>query len=142
MPQCILHQGTLDSKGYGRVRVEGKPTTAHRAAYCAAKGIRPVDIKGLVVRHKCDNPPCVNPEHLEVGTYQDNSNDMVVRGRASAGSRHYVAKLADEQVEEIRSRYKWRCPVNGGKALAEEFGVGRPAISNIVNGRTYVEPEP
>lgn len=142
MAECILHTGILDKKGYGRTYFEGRLTTAHRAAYCRANDLSLDDIVGKVVRHKCDNPPCVNPEHLEIGTYKDNTKDMLDRGRCSEGERHYISKLSQEQVEEIRARYTWRCPTNGGKALAKEFGVVKSTISNIVNGRTYRVAKP
>ena len=76
---CHVWTGTRYVSGYGRVKWQGKPIRAHRYAYERDHGPIP---DGLVVRHKCDNPPCVNPEHLEIGTYQDNVNDMIARGRA------------------------------------------------------------
>ncbi len=64
--------------GYGQFQLEGKPRSAHRLSYELAYGPIP---KGLVVRHKCDNPGCVRPEHLELGTQADNVQDSVRRSR-------------------------------------------------------------
>ncbi|WP_341856406.1 HNH endonuclease signature motif containing protein [Brachybacterium sp. GPGPB12] len=78
--ECLVWIGSRDLSGYGRVKAEGLPPRgAHRAAWELANGQIP---DGLVVRHKCDNPPCVRLEHLELGTAQDNVNDMIARGRA------------------------------------------------------------
>ena len=83
---CWLWTGSLDDKGYGRVwagiRTSGgnkRPSPASRVSYQLHVGEIP---KGLVVRHKCDNPACVAPHHLEVGTKKENTQDMVLRGRA------------------------------------------------------------
>ena len=65
-------------KGYGRLRVNGKNVRAHRLSYQLFVGEIP---KGLFVCHSCDNPGCVNPEHLFVGTCMDNIHDMIVKGR-------------------------------------------------------------
>lgn len=79
---CLLYEGTLNKNGYG---ILPKPVhgsrLAHRAALAEKLG-RPVD--GMA-RHTCDNPPCVNPEHLLEGTQLDNMRDMVERGRAVGG---------------------------------------------------------
>ena len=73
--------------------------TAHRLAYMEANQICHTEIKGMIVRHTCDNPPCCNPNHLEVGTPQDNSNDMVRRGRSCSTTARYV--LTPNEVLEI-----------------------------------------
>jgi|1185.fasta_scaffold02358_2 hypothetical protein len=75
---CWNWQGTRRRKGYGQISAEGRVVSTHRLAYRLAHGEIP---DGMVVRHRCDNPPCINPDHLEVGTHADNSRDMVERGR-------------------------------------------------------------
>ena len=77
---------------YGYITINSRPYLAHRAAYETWVGPIP---RGLLVRHKCDNPPCINPDHLELGTNKDNSQDMVQRNRS-------CRKLSDEDVKKIR----------------------------------------
>lgn len=119
-------------QGYGQMKILGKSCYAHRIAYEAWVGPLP---EGSVVRHKCDNPPCINPDHLELGTYQDNSNDMWERGRGAdqAGEKNPRSKLTVVQVREIRSRYTG---VRGQqRRLAEESGVCFQTINDLVNPR-------
>lgn len=83
--ECWLWTGGTDGRGYGSLSggSGSSPVKAHRLSYELANGPIPV---GLVVRHGCDNPLCVNPAHLEVGTQKENIHDMVVRGRANPKS--------------------------------------------------------
>ena len=97
-------------------------------------------IKGTVVRHTCDNPRCINPKHLLLGTVQDNIDDMVARGRnrGASGERNSMAKLTDEQVRVIRSMYVRNSKTHGTVALSKLFGVSQTGISSIVRGVTRV----
>ena len=81
---CWLWQGRSNKLGYGRIVVDGVETRAHRAMYFM---LNPTADKSLVVRHRCDNPRCVNPDHLELGTQKDNMMDMHKRGRFRGGAR-------------------------------------------------------
>lgn len=137
MKDCIAYQGTLNEKGYGRFSFKGKKVYAHRLAYCLHNGIDIDSIKGLVIRHKCDNPICVNPLHLEIGTNTDNCNDKLLRGRQAKGEGHGQAKLTEQMVRDIRKRYVPYCKNNGGSALASEYGVKPMVISDIILGKTW-----
>lgn len=120
--------------GYGVRRYKGKMWRAHRAAWDEAYGPIP---PGLLVCHKCDNRACVNPSHLFLGTPQDNSSDMVAKGRSKRcghGRNRFVgvangrSKLSDEQVDEVlRTKGSTR-------ALALRFGVDRTTIQKIRRG--------
>lgn len=120
---CIPWHKSLDSQGYGATSVQGKVVKAHRVAYCTANNCTLASIAGLVVRHTCDFPACVNPDHLVIGTQSDNVKDMMERGRhvGSKGARIQRA-LTDEDVAYIRQSSE--TPT----ALAKKFGVARRAI--------------
>jgi hypothetical protein len=75
---CWEWQGNRNEFGYGRVHYKGAHRRAHRVVYEEMIGPIP---EGLVLRHQCDNPPCVNPNHLEPGTHKENSDDCWSRGR-------------------------------------------------------------
>ena len=76
--ECWPWVGTRHPRGYGIIRLEGINFRAHRVAYVLATG---ESIRGLAVCHRCDNPPCINPMHLFVGTQADNLHDMIHKGR-------------------------------------------------------------
>lgn len=138
---CIEWLGATNSSGYGTVVWEGKCYTAHRlSAYLSGmvdSPSAPKDKKnGGFVLHKCDNPRCINPKHLEVGTYSKNQRDAYKRNRRRQprGEYHANAKLTYAQAAEIRARYaagEYQVP------LAKEYGVSQRAVSLIVRGETY-----
>ena len=123
--------------GYGTfAMVWREKIPAHLAAWLLFRGPIP---DGMVVRHRCDVRACVNPDHLELGTYKDNTADMYERGRACAGDAMRSAKgfisLTEDQVRRIRARY-----AAGGvsqTALGEEFGVSQATISRLLRRKTY-----
>lgn len=131
---CWLWTAATNEHGYGVMRPEGKRTGPTIKAHRVALQLAGVEIDGLLIRHACDNPPCVNPAHLSVGTHKDNSADMVARGRSPRGSRSGAAKLTEAQVVEIRTRY---AAGERQRALAVEYGISRSHISYIVNGRGW-----
>jgi hypothetical protein len=135
--ECWEWAGTRTRTGYGQHGYgRNKRTMAHRVSYQAAHGpIRP----GMCVCHKCDNPPCVNPNHLWLGTPADNARDRVAKGRSvkwngrRSGENSPWAKLTAEDVLEIR---RLRGKVSQSK-LAERFSVSQPTICSAQNGRTW-----
>lgn len=112
----------------------GKMIQAHRVAWELAKGETP---DGLKVLHKCDNPACVRPAHLFLGTQKDNTEDMIAKGRknASIGERHGSAKLTQQQVIDIRAKYvagRGRAHRGNAVLLAAIYGVARGTITDVV----------
>ena len=136
---CIEHNQYAGKPKYGLKWYKGEAVGYHVYAYCMANGLNPLSLKGTgqVVLHKCDNPRCINPEHLELGTQASNIADMMQKGRNGNlhGEAHGSAKLTDKQVAEIRRRYTPRHPTDGCRALAREFGVSGKQVSRIVNNQ-------
>lgn len=132
---CWEWIGSRNRSGYGNVRHNGKGAKAHRVSWEMAYGPIP---KGLHVRHlKCDNPPCVRPEHLALGTVAANMRDRDSKGRRRppGGERNGMAKLTAAQVADIRAIYS-RQEANQ-RELAERFAVGSTTISEIVRGAAW-----
>jgi hypothetical protein len=128
----------LKSGGYGAMssRHGGPVLRAHRVSWELHNGPIP---DGLHVCHACDNPPCVNPAHLFLGTARDNVGDMVQKGRARGGpprgARHPLARLDDASVLAIRSAYASGGASLGG--LARTHGVSKKTILNVVHRRIW-----
>jgi len=91
----------------------------------------------MFVCHHCDNPPCVNPAHLFVGTHSDNMADMVAKGRSRRGENAGPARLTNAEAEEIR---KARDGGESCTAIARRFGVSMTTVSTITNNRRRVDP--
>lgn len=119
--------------GYGQFYTAAKPRalSAHRASWVIAHGPIP---KGLVVCHACDNPGCVRPDHLFLGTPRANATDAVMKRRHAYGGRNGGAKLSEADVLEIRRLYAAGEKVVG---LARRFGVSRDAISRAAHSSAY-----
>ena len=133
MSDCINWSRSLGHNGYGLTTRNNKTYRAHRLAYCDYHGIDHSDIKGMVVRHTCDNRKCINPEHLVIGTHQDNMDDMKKRNRTAKGEAHGRAKLSEVDIKTIRDRYIRGSKVHGSTAIAKDFGVAFQTVSKIVN---------
>lgn len=128
MTACIEWDKAKDKAGYGVSWLNGKWIRAHRKAYIQNKGEIPDD---LVVRHTCDNKACVNPDHLILGTHQDNSTDMVSRDRQAKGSLVGTAKLTEEIVVMIRSLS------GSSQQLAKFFDCSKTTIKDIRNNKIW-----
>ena len=119
---CWVWTGSVSNKGRPRLKYKCKTTTAHRASYIAFKG----KIKdGLYVLHTCDNPMCVNPDHLYAGTHQDNMNDRTNRGRGIKGERHHKAKLTEKEVISIRNSDRT------ATSMAHEYDIAISTVCRI-----------
>lgn len=131
---CWVWRGGTAHFGYGQISFRGRTINTHRLAYEAWVGPIP---EGYVVRHRCDNPPCINPDHLETGTYRDNAQDREVRGRGNPrrGEDAPNAKLTEHDVLDIRREYGYG--VLTQKMLAEVYGVAHQAVHDIVRRRNW-----
>lgn len=122
-----------DQQGYGMFYANHKTYKAHRVSYFLHYG--EFDLS-LCVCHKCDNPSCVNPSHLFLGTVTDNNSDRHNKGRSknkpTPGMSHNMAKLTDRAVLDIRSRVDVL-----QKELAQKYGVSVATISRIQAGKTW-----
>jgi HNH endonuclease len=139
--ECWLWTHRFCARGYGVFIIDDKDVIASRVAYYLYYGIDPT---GKLVCHKCDNPPCCNPAHLFLGTDADNVHDMLAKGRASVGEKHYAhinperspaRILTREQVLQIRALRK--LTGRSHKSIAKDFGVCRTAIVAVINRRTW-----
>jgi len=141
---CWNWTASKNNNGYGQLMITSKEFgirkvyKAHRISWEIHNGIIP---DGLQVLHKCDNPGCVNPGHLFLGTPADNMRDMAIKGRSAKekptlrGVRHPKNKLTEKQVFNIRKEY-----VRGKTTLenvAEKYNISFQHVSDIVNRRRW-----
>lgn len=132
---CWEWRGAKSSFGHGSFRLGSKIVGAHRFAYEIAFGTLPErdGYHGTCVCHRCDNPSCVNPAHLFIGSVQDNLADMHRKRRHTRpkGLANAAAVLTERQVRQIR--------VSPGtcQALGDVFGVNKSTISNIKRKKTW-----
>jgi hypothetical protein len=118
--------------GYGRATVPGRGSVyAHRLAYELFKGPIPAALDCL---HHCDNPSCVNPDHLFLGTQDDNLKDAAAKGRIKRGNDHYNAKLTEAAVRRIRSLRESGAPAT---PLCEQYGISLQTVWRIVHRKTW-----
>jgi HNH endonuclease/Helix-turn-helix domain len=123
-PKNSCGYGTMARRGYGIVR-------AHRVSWEFHFGIPP---KNMCVCHKCDNPPCVRPEHLWLGTREENMMDAHKKGRLRKGEESGTSKLKNFQIEEIR---KLRKEGFTQSEIGEKMGVKGSTIAHILQGHTW-----
>ena len=127
--ECWVWTAAKKHDGYGIIGVGGKDGGVIRAHRLSAKWAG-MEIEGRCVLHRCDNPSCVNPDHLFLGTPADNMADRKTKGRYNGTN----AKLTAEQVAAIRVR---RSAGERTMALAEEFGVGQRQIYYVCSGQNW-----
>jgi len=147
---CREWTASRDKNGYGRFRVSGVSALAHRVAWCLEHGAVP---DGLCVLHRCDNPPCVNGEHLFLGTQADNNADMVAKGRQVAGisrgdahgsrrhpeclvrgEKHPNSRLTEGKVNRI---FALRAQGLSQTRIACACGVNQSSVSDVLRGKSW-----
>ena len=135
---CWEYQGYCVPMGYGQINTsigvipKKSNYKLHRLSYYYHTHNDPAS---LVVRHDCDNPCCINPAHLRLGTIKDNSNDRIERGRTAKGEKHGRSKLTNECVINIKRKLRGGTEMQ--VSIARDFGVSPKTISDIHTGITW-----
>lgn len=138
---CHIFQGGIGKDGYGKVKRHGKTLRMHRVVYAEAHGVEltPKD----VIMHKCDNPPCINKDHLQLGDHNLNELDKTMKGRRTPspsishpdkvprGEKHPRAVLTEAIIDRIRTSG------DSDEQLAKEYGVSRSTIQRANRGTTW-----
>ena len=128
---CWVWTAMHDKDGYGQI--SDKPRSSKRRAHCVSwellHGAIPDE---MLVLHSCDNPSCVRPEHLFLGTPKDNSKDMVLKNRQAKGSKQGISKLTENQVYIIKNKFDQTM-----RSLAKEFNVSEGTIWFIKHDLTW-----
>lgn len=125
--ECLIWTGSRNRDGYGRYHKDRHTYVAHRYAWEKTNGPLQAD---SILMHSCDNPACVNVNHLSIGTHQSNQADKFAKGRQAKGEKIGTSKLSEKQVLEIRARV-----ADGARKidLAAEYGVHRDTIRFAIN---------
>lgn len=137
-PDCWEWIGGKNARGYGVINDGTRAQLAHRIAWLLEHGHLPAE---LGVLHHCDNPACVRPSHLFIGTRADNNADMLAKGRYRAGTNPprgdstWNAKLSEADVRHIRTTKE------RGTDLAKRYGVTKATISDIRHRRSWAHIE-
>ncbi len=131
---CWLWTPPSSAHGYGQLKINGRPVAAHRISWVIHNGQIPLE---AYVLHRCDVRNCVNPDHLFIGSHEENMRDMIKKGRHShpKGEKNSNAKLTEMQIYQIRELYD-----SGGytyKSISELYGVKSAAIGKIVGLKTW-----
>lgn len=126
--ECWNWNAAVGSSGYGHFWMDGKPIPSNRASYKIYIGEIP---NGNLVLHKCDNRLCVNPNHLFLGSNQDNMKDMVTKNRQAKGILIKASKLTPEQILKIRS------DIRSQRKIAHDYGVSHTTIGDIKNNKYW-----
>jgi hypothetical protein len=129
---CWFWTGCVDKCGYGQITIQYKMYKAHRVSWEMHCSDIP---KGLLVCHHCDNPGCVNPEHLFLGTQKTNADDMVAKNRSLTGSKNHQSVLTEEDVLEIKALLATK--EYSYPQIAAKFNVTVPLIWQIKDNRAW-----
>jgi hypothetical protein len=129
---CWYWTGYLNAKGYGCIRVSRKTLLAHRVNYELL--VSPIP-SGLIACHSCDNPSCINPHHIFIGTMSDNMKDMVIKGRSpkNLGEKNPNRILTAELVLEIRAKKSTMTY----KAISSTYGITKDYAWNLVHNKSW-----
>ena len=125
---CWIWMGTLALNGYGRLWMNKKRQSAHRASWKIYNGSIP---NGMGILHRCDTKSCVNPHHLFLGTNKDNTQDAVKKNRQLKGESHGCAKLSEQEVKEIRKDNHTL------RTIAIDYSISRRQILRIKQGKSW-----
>lgn len=128
---CWPWIGFRDKYGYGQVSYQAKMVSTHRLAWLLSHGDIPTE---AVVMHTCDNPPCCNPAHLQIGSVQDNRDDCVSKKRQARGEDQGHAKLTWAAVAEMRRLHSTGIKI---KDLATQFGVHKSVAQKVIRNITW-----
>ena len=145
---CLIFTGHRNEDGYGRIFRNGRLVYIHREVWAAKNGEIP---EGKEICHTCDNPSCINPNHLWAGTHLENMQDRSAKGRQARpfgntyskgksinrGSKHGLSKFTEEQVKAIKSSLSVNKTWGNVVALAAEYGVSSTAINHIRAGTRW-----
>jgi len=127
---CWLFTGAVSDRGYGIFGTGGKTKRAHRVAFEETYGLLSPDV---CVLHRCDTPPCINPDHLWLGSHYDNAMDKIAKGRHPEmhGEKNSQARLTEEKARHIKSSSE------STTSLAKKFGVSLSIVSEIRHGKKW-----
>lgn len=146
LERCWVWLGVPDKDGYGRIshgHKKGRTVRAHRFAFELHGGVIP---PGHSILHRCDNPSCVNPDHLKTGTLDDNNKDMKAKGRTASGDRHpthlhpesirhgeahHNSVITNKQAMEIKAA------TGTQRSIARRYGVSQYTVWGIRSGKTW-----
>lgn len=128
---CIEHGHQPGKNIYDRMCVRGFHVSVHRFIMASKLGVGLTDIDGYCVRHKCDNKRCINPDHLCLGTHQDNYDDMFIRNKHG---QRYKRVCTAEMAATIKSEYVKGSSTHGHKALAKKYGISQYVVFKICTG--------
>ena len=131
--ECIVWPLGLSSRGYGKVKFEGRSRGAHAVALELAFGPMPID-KQVAAHGECHRPACINPRHLRWATYAENNNDRRRDGTMPVGERNGLATLSDDVVRRIRSLTKQG---ESPARISRTLGIADPTARDVIKGRTW-----